>query len=463
MFKDFRFQALAFVMLGAGLGCLAASGGLSMPPSARAQFAARANTTIANIVSTADTNQASACCSNDKREAFLLAQADVQIAQAAAQKKAFPFGFGVNIHTGPTWKATDIKLIADAGFQWIRCDLFWQFTERSKGVYNFSEYDTLVEGFEKYGIKILWTLDYNNPIYGAANDKIGPTTATQFAAYAAWTTMAVQRFANRGHVWEIWNEPNVAHFWGPAPNVSNYCSLAMAACKSIKAAAPNELIVGPAATYCGSGTRPDQALTFLKSCFDVGLLDRVDAISVHLYRPHGGPPELVFPWMAAYSNLAKSYVVKRPFVSSEWGVSRTEVDERTQAAFIAREFACCAIAGIPLSIWYDFMDDGTNTTNREHMFGLIDTARRPHLAYTAAKVFNGFAANAKHVVRLASAPDDYLVQFDQSTMAWTAGTSHAVKLTVKPAHAVDFLGQPFAIHADGTVTISAMPVYMSSP
>ncbi len=373
----------------------------------------------------------------------------------------FPTGFGVNIHTGPTWKASDIALIAADGFKWVRSDLFWQYTERTEGVYNWSEYDTLAAGFQAYGIKILFTLDYNNPIYGAANDKVGPSTQTEFLAYAKWAAAAVQHFAGHGYVWEIWNEPNDAHFWQPAPNLANYMTLETDAYNAIKAVAPNELVIGPTATYAGSGSLPDQAISFLQSTFDAGLLNTVDAVSVHLYRPHGGAPETVLPWLALYDNLTAGYAVKRPLVSSEWGTSRTEVSEPLQAAYIVRQFAINAVSGIPLSIWYDFMDGGTDTTNREDMFGLVDVNRQPHLAYTSAKVFNNIAANATSITRLASDPNDYLVQFDGTTMEWTTGVSHAVPLPASATKAMDMLGQPYPINADGTVTISDMPIYVT--
>ena len=54
-----------------------------------------------------------------------------------------PDGIGVNIHfTDP--QPGEMKMIADAGFKWVRMDFAWNGTEREKGVYDFGQYDGLL-------------------------------------------------------------------------------------------------------------------------------------------------------------------------------------------------------------------------------------------------------------------------------------------------------------------------------
>ncbi len=90
MTKSFRFQALALVALGSGLGYLAASGGLGVPDRAHAEAAVPADTAARGMAPAADSNSAPACCLNGRNQEMLLAQADFQVAQAAAPKKAAP-------------------------------------------------------------------------------------------------------------------------------------------------------------------------------------------------------------------------------------------------------------------------------------------------------------------------------------------------------------------------------------
>mgnify|MGYP003878656553 CR=1 FL=1 len=47
-----------------------------------------------------------------------------------------------------------------------------------------------------------------------------PINASQIAAFARYAVATVSRYAGRGVIWEIQNEPN-GGFW-PNPNATNY-------------------------------------------------------------------------------------------------------------------------------------------------------------------------------------------------------------------------------------------------
>src|SRR5438270_11294355 len=54
----------------------------------------------------------------------------------AEQIGTLPDGLGVNIHfTDP--KPAEMKILADAGFRWVRMDFGWGATEREEGPYDF--------------------------------------------------------------------------------------------------------------------------------------------------------------------------------------------------------------------------------------------------------------------------------------------------------------------------------------
>src|SRR4051812_2468693 len=56
-------------------------------------------------------------------------------------------GLGVNIHfTDP--QPGEIKMIADAGFRWVRMDFKWDETETIAGQYDFSAYDRLLTALQ---------------------------------------------------------------------------------------------------------------------------------------------------------------------------------------------------------------------------------------------------------------------------------------------------------------------------
>ena len=74
-----------------------------------------------------------------------------------------------------------------------------------------------------------------------------------------------------------------------------------------------------------------------------------------------------------------------PIISGEWGYSMAHKDlpltETQQAKYMARMFLTNAQEGIPVSIWYDWKNDGTNLQDKEHNFGLVFNDSTMKLSY----------------------------------------------------------------------------------
>src|SRR5713226_10189695 len=151
-------------------------------------------------------------------------------------------GLGVNIHFVDP-QPGEMKMIADAGFRWVRMDFEWNLTERERGRYDFSPYDRLMHSLEPFQIRALFILDYGNPLY----DKGGPPrTPAARQAFTDWAVAAAKHFSNRGVIWELYNEPNIKMFWPPQPKVAEYTALALAVGHAFHAVVPKEKLIGPA-------------------------------------------------------------------------------------------------------------------------------------------------------------------------------------------------------------------------
>ncbi len=376
--------------------------------------------------------------------------------------------FGVNIHFRGAPR--DLDLIRQAGFGFIRMDLTWAAVERKKGTYDFAGagYDALTAGCRRRGIRILYILDYSNKLYEPERSVRSETGRKAFAAFAE---AAAHRYKGHGVLWEIWNEPNIRQFWTPQPSAEDYCKLVRAAAPLIKKADPSGLVV--------AGATSGIPFDWLEQCFKKGLLELIDVLSVHPYRPH--PPETVIGDYDRLRRLIDRYAPpgKRvPVISGEWGYSNINWDKKplsrqTQARYLVREFLVNLYRNIPVSIWYDWKNDGTDPDEREHNFGTVTHLLEPKQAYTAAAVLTKNLGGYRLVKRL-ELPDakDFALLLargtDRAVVLWTTGGEHDVTLPLEPGHGLllDMLAErkePPAIiwgKPGPTITASQSPQYL---
>jgi polysaccharide biosynthesis protein PslG len=222
----------------------------------------------------------------------------------------------------------------------------------------------------------------------------------------------VQRYKGKGYLWELWNEPNIAQFWKPTPNVADYIALAKATGEALHKAGliqvmgsgqdgtagpPTEAFIGPATSTI--------ALPFLEECFKAGLLAYWSAVSVHPYRQTA--PETVEEEYRNLRMLIGRYAPKDtqiPIVSGEWGYSSAwkslgkdePTREEQQAKYLIGMFRTNIANDVPLSIWYDWRDDGDDPNEGEHRFGIVrreyqqggDPVFAPKPAYTTMTMFS---------------------------------------------------------------------------
>jgi len=376
-----------------------------------------------------------------------------------------PNGFGVNVHFRG-WPR-DLDLIADAGIKFIRMDLTWEAVERKKGVYEFekSGYDALTKGCSKRGIRILYILDYSNRLY---ESDFSVCTDHGRRAFAAFAEAAAARYSGKAILWEVWNEPNIKQFWRPQPSIDNYCKLVEATADRLKKADPSGLVVAPA-----TSTIP---FSWLEDCFKRGLLKWIGALTVHPYRPQA--PETVIKDYARLRELIKRYSPQgkqMPIISGEWGYSlinwdKTRLSEQRQAQYLVRMFLVNLYQGIPVSIWYDWKDDGTNPNEREHHFGTMTHDLKPKAAYLAAKTLSSALAGYYIDQRLELGSDkDFALKLardkDRAIAVWTIDEEHDIILPIGPGQGmrIDILGSKTGLSwkADGLkMSISESPRYL---
>lgn len=124
------------------------------------------------------------------------------------------------------------------------------------------------------------------------------------------------------------------------------------------------------------------------------MLRYFDGVSVHPYRV--AHPETAVRDFATLRALVQQYAPEGrgdlPLVSGEWGYTTCELPchefgpfttDAQQADFLARQWLLEAAIGVPVSIWYDWHDDGADPREREQNFGTVtNTYNNATLPYT---------------------------------------------------------------------------------
>ena len=373
------------------------------------------------------------------------------------QIEALPQTLGTNIHFTEA-RAGEAEMLRAGGFRRIRMDFGWGATEREKGRYDFSAYDRLLKSMDDNQLRAYWILDYGNKLYARDENSLfadDVKTPPYRAAFAKWAAAAVAHFKNRNVVWEIWNEPNGTGFWSPKPDAKAYSALAVEACRAMRKVAPNECIIGPATSGID--------MNFLETCFQAGLLRWWDGVSVHPYRQ--SDPETAAPEYRALRAMIERYKPKgkaMPIISGEWGYSSAwnNFDVNRQGKYLPRQWLLNQYEEIPISIWYDWHDDGTDAKEPEHHFGTTENEYHenqtpiytPKPAYIAAQTLsqtlNGFTFNK----RLWTGRDaDWVLLFTRNAevrlACWTTdATAHEITLPASDGvfARVDYLGKKLA-------------------
>ncbi len=324
---------------------------------------------------------------------------------------------------------TELDILTDSGLRFVRRDLAWAEVETVKGQRLFSWYDEFVERVSRQGIRIIFILDYSNPLYDSG---LSPHTDEGRAAFAQFAADAAERYAGKGIIWEIWNEPNLSEYWQPRPNAHDYALLALATIDAIRQVDSDALIVGPAVSNLQDRT----SWEFLTTLGELGVFKKLDAVSVHPYR--GQIPETA---EEDYLQLRRLLDVacpncNLPIISGEWGYSTvgSGLDENQQAEYLVRTWLVNLSNGINLNIWFSWKDEGLDPGNWALHMGILNNDLSPKPAYWAVQTLTHTLEGYQFIRRITTDnQDDYLLLFRNTDgevilTTWTIGDPHTIAI-----------------------------------
>ncbi len=329
-------------------------------------------------------------------------------AGAAAPGPAPDPAFGIDgAMRWPAWGtfAQPAAVARQAGAAWVREDFAWGLIEPHPGQFSWEATDRLVDALQAQGLHILGILSYSAAwaVPGAGAGASGISfQAPDLGQYRAFVQTLVARYRGRVAAWEVWNEPNSALFWQPAPDPAAYAALLQTAYGAVKAADPAAQVL--------TGGMSGNAVPFLEAMLAAGAANSFDILALHPYavpvdpaqgRAQSSPDthKLATVELPKYRAFLARHGLSRPIWVTEigWPAADWQLDPDTQAAYLAQAYALLLGGGIAQKVfWYSFKDEGAAAGQSWGLLGWgggaqdLGAARPAFAAYqAAARILSG--------------------------------------------------------------------------
>ncbi|RRV59210.1 hypothetical protein EGJ08_12640 [Stutzerimonas stutzeri] len=356
--------------------------------------------------------------------------------QIAAQTTEEPFVVGVcahELHRGdPSGRA--YAMMRDAGITSVRTDAHWAYVERRPNQLKIEpSWHRYLKETARHGLSTQFILGYGNQHHGGGEK---PRTEPVRAAFNRYVNHLSEAFKGQVAYYEIWNEWDVEDPRDPR-FAQDYARLIADAAGIVRQRDPAAKVLAGAVTT--QGIESGFALRLLEN----GLMQSVDGLSLHPYVHCRGwrrnTPEAWIDWMAevdkeltrAAGRPVPLYLTEMAWPSHQGACG---IDENLQAAYLARAFFLArTLPSIRGMWWYDFRNDGTDRTEREHNFGLVRQDFTPKPAYRVLTAVSDIVANYRFIGRDENSDGDVVaLRFargeDELLVAWSAGKPRNLEL-----------------------------------
>ena len=225
---------------------------------------------------------------------------------------------------------------------------------------DFAYFDALFSAAASHGMRVIVISEYAPQ----------PVDVPSYAANAA---LFQRRYAAYNPTWEIWNEPNLAAYWGKPPDLAAYASLAVATASALRDAGAQDVLSG--------GT----------SGIDIGWIAGLRLRGV-FDGPGGCNGCAVHNYVNALDAL-NLYLQAQSVMPAGVRVHTTEacvVDAGGPSAFLQGMWRVHRYLGLPTLLWCEFRDGtaGPYPPYTDPM-GLVRADYTPKLAYFTAQSIVG--------------------------------------------------------------------------
>lgn len=353
---------------------------------------------------------------------------------AAAADDAFIIGVGTHLMNRGSWPERALELLEAAGVNSVRDDAYWSVAEPRRGKlrihHNWRAY---LETAQEHRLRPLLVLGYGNPLYDNYAKPRQPALRDAFGNYVGFISKELAGQANFYEVWNEWDREN------PVDDdfMRDYARLVEDTSSRLRASGQPVTILAGAVTSTGLD------VGFAERLLATGVLEKVDGLSLHPFVhcrfEERHTPEHWIAWLRRLDgDLQRVSGRPVPLYLTEIGWPSNEgrcgVDERTQAAYLARSlFLAQTLPDIKGVWWKSLTNDGDSRLDPEQNFGLFNQDLSPKPAYLTLKAISptlrGFRYDAEKSRENESL---FLLRFnrgaEQVLVAWSTGLTRRVQV-----------------------------------
>lgn len=280
--------------------------------------------------------------------------------------------FGVSAHFAKGAADIDIALIKQLGVRNVRVDAFWSLVERKPGVYQVpEEWDRLVDSLKESGVEVTWILCYGNWNY----DILKPSSLEERRLFVKYVEHVVRHFKGRVQRYEVWNEWELRTGNTEPGGVDSYISLVRDVYPAVKSIDETvDVLVGAVSS---EGMEEGYLEEFLRR----GGMKYGDGLSLHPYvhcEASRNKPSSWARWMnSVYLNLFEWNGGDLDVYLTEMGwpthIGPCGIEDSEQGVFLESIMGEIESMDFIKGVWwFSFKDAGTDQTEIEHNYGLLD-------------------------------------------------------------------------------------------
>lgn len=352
----------------------------------------------------------------------------------ALAEEPFTIGVGTHLFNKSGSLTRVMQLVAEAGITSVRDDAYWSTVEPRRGQLHIdSSWTKYLKEAALYGLNPLLVLGYGNPLYDDSAKPRTPQLRTAFANYSKFISGRLGDSVGFYEIWDEWDGENP----GDTSLFSDYNALVTETAQHIRTQNKQVKILAGAVTSKGIDYE------FANRLLESDVLSRVDGLSLHpsVYcrSVERSTPEHWIEWLRDVDATLRSIVNKPvPLYLTELGWPSNDgkcgVDERTQAAYLARSFFLGrTLPDVKGMWWYDLINDGSDRNEIKQNFGLLQQNLEPKPAYYTLKAISPTLREFTYEAEKSRETDtNYLLRFskgsEQVLVAWSIAEGQTTRI-----------------------------------